>query len=633
MKLWLSVLFLFSGFFSLICYAEDNGAESLLQKLQTGSEDTIRVNTLNQLSKFFFNSDPDKSILYGNQATELATQLNFKPGLAYAFKHIGIAYFNKGDYKEALKYYELSLITFHSIGDKKGTANMEMNVGNVYYQNGVDDKALEFYLKSLKISEEIKDTLRMVSVLGNIGAIYGKKKQTYSDAIKYYRQAYPLSIAINDSYLAGLNALNLGEVFMFKEEYDSALHYFNISLPYFDSSLDSSYTLNNVGRLYRRQKKYDQAIEIQKHAFELAVKLDSKDDMAISLAGLAKSFLEKGSLSEATLSYKKAEQIANETGANYTLLEIYTGLSKIYSNTNDFGNAVKYQNLLLNIKDSIYNLETDKKLGTLDFTYNLEKKESQINLQKQVISRQKLVRNSFIGGFSIMLISAIVFFRQRNRIKKEKHRSDELLLNILPEETAEELKHTGTAKTKSYDSVSVMFTDFKNFTSMSEKLSAEELVREIHMCYSEFDKIITKHNLEKIKTIGDSYMCVGGLPVANSTHPEDAVRAGLEMQQFMAKHKEERIANKLPYFELRLGIHTGHVVAGVVGIKKFAYDIWGDTVNTASRMESSGEVGRVNISESTYQLVKDKFRCAHRGKVHAKNKGEIDMYFVETAKA
>ena len=174
-----------------------------------------------------------------------------------------------------------------------------------------------------------------------------------------------------------------------------------------------------------------------------------------------------------------------------------------------------------------------------------------------------------------------------------------------------------------------MFTDFKNFTQASERLSPEELVKEINYCYCAFDKIIAKHKIEKIKTIGDSYMAAGGLPVENNSNPLDTVNAAIEIQSFMRHLKIQRDKENKTCFELRIGIHTGPVVAGIVGIKKFAYDIWGDTVNVASRMENSGEVGRVNISGTTYQFVKDKFDCEYRGKIEAKNKGMIDMYFVD----
>lgn len=216
-----------------------------------------------------------------------------------------------------------------------------------------------------------------------------------------------------------------------------------------------------------------------------------------------------------------------------------------------------------------------------------------------------------------------------NQLYLEKKKSDELLLNILPEEVAEELKAKGSTDAKQFDEVTVMFTDFKGFTQISERLTPAELVAEIHTCFTAFDNIITKYNIEKIKTIGDSYMCAGGLPVANKTNPDDVVRAALEIQRFMLDHVQQRKSENKEVFEIRIGIHSGPVVAGIVGVKKYAYDIWGDTVNIASRMESSSEAGKVNISESTYELIKDKFICTYRGKIQAKNKGEIGMYFVE----
>ncbi|MBL0340864.1 MAG: adenylate/guanylate cyclase domain-containing protein [Bacteroidetes bacterium] len=223
----------------------------------------------------------------------------------------------------------------------------------------------------------------------------------------------------------------------------------------------------------------------------------------------------------------------------------------------------------------------------------------------------------------------VVVYRQRNKINKARKRSDELLLNILPAEVAEELKEKGSADAKQFNEVTVMFTDFKGFTQISEKLTPTELVAEIHTCFKAFDHIIGKYNIEKIKTIGDAYMAAGGLPVANSTNATDVVNAAIEIQQFMQQHLQQRRNENKELFEIRIGVHTGPVVAGIVGVKKFAYDIWGDTVNIASRMESSGEAGKVNISGSTYELVKGKFNCTHRGKIQAKNKGEVDMYFVE----
>ena len=217
-------------------------------------------------------------------------------------------------------------------------------------------------------------------------------------------------------------------------------------------------------------------------------------------------------------------------------------------------------------------------------------------------------------------------------LRLEKQKSDDLLLNILPEEVANELKEKGSADAKQFDMVTVMFTDFKGFTQISEKLSPSQLVEEIHICFKAFDAIIAKHNIEKIKTIGDAYMCAGGLPISNETHAVDVVNAAIEIRQFMQEHvAQKKLANQ-EVFEIRIGIHTGPVVAGIVGIRKFAYDIWGDTVNVASRLESSGEAGKINISGGTFEYVKDKFVCTHRGKIEAKNKGQIDMYFVEHAK-
>jgi class 3 adenylate cyclase len=214
----------------------------------------------------------------------------------------------------------------------------------------------------------------------------------------------------------------------------------------------------------------------------------------------------------------------------------------------------------------------------------------------------------------------------------ERHKSEKLLLNILPEDVARELKEKGFAEPVLFESVSVMFTDFKGFTQIAETMSPSELLKELDGCFIQFDKITERYHLEKLKTIGDSYMCAGGIPGRNTTHPIDTVLAALEIQAFMSQMKDLKLMMDLPYWELRLGIHTGSLIAGVIGEKKFAYDVWGDTVNTASRMESSGTPGMINISGATYELIKEYFECEFRGMINAKNKGEVAMHYVNRLK-
>ena len=631
------IIFNFLFFICLHTNAQLNVADSLKKLLSAKNiTDTARVNLLNALSKSFFNDNPDTSVTIAMSSKKLAEQINYQAGLALAEKDMGIGYYLQGKYIDAVKTWQQALDVYKSIGDKTGVANMLSNQGAVYFNQGDEAKSLELHLQSLKMSEDIDDTLRILTSLTNIGAVYLNKPATYQKALEYFLRSYKLSLAINDTYSVGTSTANLGETYYKMGDDSTALFYLNQSVKAYEGTEDLPYSLNYIGRIYTRQKEFDKAIKTHSKAFEISKKLDTRLDMTQSLVGLAQAYAAKGDIASSIDIYKQSLEVGKPLNAVTEIKDAYQGLSKAYADQSDYNNAFKYQDLLLAIKDTMYNINTDKKLGTLQFTFDLEKKESQISLlnkdkeiQQQEIKRQKLVRNSFIGGFAIVLLFAAVFFMQRNRISKEKKRSDELLLNILPEETAEELKATGTAKTKSFDHVSVLFTDFKNFTQASEKLTPEELVAEINHCYSEFDRIITKHGIEKIKTIGDSYMCAGGLPVSNNTHAFDVVSAALEMVNFIEVNKRERIEKGQPYFELRLGIHTGPVVAGIVGIKKFAYDIWGDTVNTASRMESSGEVGKVNISGNTFDLIKDKFLCAHRGMIHAKNKGLIDMYFVE----
>jgi adenylate cyclase len=228
----------------------------------------------------------------------------------------------------------------------------------------------------------------------------------------------------------------------------------------------------------------------------------------------------------------------------------------------------------------------------------------------------------FVQVFAGVLVMALA-----QNLNLERGKSERLLLNVLPESIAQELKWQDRVMPREYESASVLFTDFAGFTHIAERLTPQELVQELDDYFRLFDRVAKKYGLEKIKTVGDSYMAVGGVPEANQTHALDCVLAALEMQRLVGDRAGRDVAAGRPPWRLRVGIHSGRVVAGVIGRQKFAYDVWGDTVNTASRLESSGEADRVNISGATYERVKGCVVCQYRGKVAAKNKGEIDMYF------
>jgi class 3 adenylate cyclase len=218
--------------------------------------------------------------------------------------------------------------------------------------------------------------------------------------------------------------------------------------------------------------------------------------------------------------------------------------------------------------------------------------------------------------------------KQKKQLEAEKSKSDALLLNILPEEIAVELKRFGKSYARKHEEVSVLFADIKGFTSISEHLAPDVLITHLDETFRSFDYISGKYGMEKIKTIGDAYMCACGLPQDNPQHALLAVKTAIDMMEFIKEFSRSKIIQDLPGFELRIGIHSGPVIAGVVGIKKFVYDIWGDTVNLASQMEQRSEPGKINISGDTYALISDYFQCTNRGKIPAKSKGEIDMYFV-----
>lgn len=640
--------------FQLVTSQTQSKADSLLSCIEKNSHDTSSYKALDKIINSLYYDDTELAKSYAVKALVFANEGKNYQAASNALLNIGIVYDLLAKYDSALIYYNsaLELAKKNQLDKLKGDIYNNFSITHAVLGNL--EEAISYALKALAIFEKTNDSSRMSKIYNNLGARYSEMEY-YDKALDYYQKAAAINENLGDERKLAFNYGNIGLLYYDLYKHEEALEYFKKSIQLQDTINDKfnfSIGLHNLALAYQRLELFDMALKYEKQAYSIADEIHDEIGKVTSLNGMAAIYRDLGDIEKALEFFHQSEFIAKELGARYYLIKIYSNLAELYAKLEIYQSAFEYNQKFNALNDSVMTTEKDKALQRIK-EFEDEKQEQAIQLltkdseiQKLNAKRQKIIRNSIAAvGILVLLLGLGLLNRYRyvrktrNElsdkniiINQEKERSDELLLNILPAETAEELKQKGSSKARHFDMVTVMFTDFKGFTYMAEKLSAQELVDEIDYCFKHFDQIISKYNIEKIKTIGDAYMCAGGLPVANNTNPVDVVKAGLEIQEFMQELEIQKKADNKPFFELRLGIHTGPVVAGIVGIKKFQYDIWGDTVNIASRMESSGVIRKVNISQSTYNSVKDHFNCIHRGKIEAKNKGAIDMYFVQKTK-
>jgi class 3 adenylate cyclase/tetratricopeptide (TPR) repeat protein len=539
--------------------------------------------------------------------------------LARAEVNIAGIYVALGVYITANEHLQEARYTFESLGDEASLAKVFNVLGHVWFETEKFDQAISMYDQALELYEKNEDTLGIASTRSNIANAYdgwGEKKErldTVCMAISYYQDALELYSRIGDS--SGIAAVynNWGTTCKHLKQYDKGLAYLRKSLAIRkrlgrrDGIME---TYNSFGDIYFGKKNNKLALTYTNMYYKIALEL--KDE--------------------------KFEQKA------------YKDFSKIYAEMGDFTKAYEYRKRYDEMRYQRLDENRVREFTRRESVYADRKKEDELKrrelevAQKDAeLSRNRATRNGLIGGaVALLLLTTLLYNRSRLRarsneqlaaknavIERARKRADELLMNILPEAAAAELKINNSVKPIRYESVTVMFTDFKGFTKIAELVSPEELIEELDACFRLFDSIVEQYGLEKIKTIGDSYMCAGGLPVKNETHALNTVEAAIAMQRGLKTLMDKKAAEGKHVFEMRVGIHTGPVVAGVVGSHKFAYDIWGDTVNIASWIEQASEPTKINISSSTYELVKHKYPCLQRGLVAAKNKGSIEMYFVE----
>ena len=640
---------------------------------QLGNQESMAKN-LNNLGLVYRSlSDYPKAIEQFQKALAINEKLDNKKDISSILGNISLIYSNLNDYKMAMDYQLRSLSIEESLGRKIEVARGYGNIGSIYINQQNYTKAMEFLQKALVINQSIKNKKGIAVNLQNIGEMY-LKINNYTKAIECQTQGLIINKEIENKKGESKNLQDLGNIyrdapdtFVVKQGI-SAKEKYKKAAQFYISSLNIAKEINALN------DQQDVSLDLSKN-YQFDGNYKGAYDAYLNYISIRDSITSEGIKKKITQKEMQYSFDKKETELKYQQQLIDQKLQEqiLYAKQKQQELELKEKKLALSqqneelqrlayLKERAEKQEKQKQLS-------LSEKETQLKeVQLQVLGKQKALkeselyvsqvelkskafqRNIFIGGSILFLLVAFVIFLGFNNQKKlneqlallnekvsmkndqltavnlqvqrEKKKSDDLLLNILPEEVAEELKNKGESIAKLYNNVTVLFTDFVGFTTISEKLTPTELVAEIHSNFTAFDAIIEKHGLEKIKTIGDAYLAVSGLPIETSDHALRVVKAAIDIRDYTLKNASG--------FQVRIGINSGPVIAGIVGVKKYAYDIWGDTVNTASRMEQNSELGKINVSGSTFELINKDYPCDYRGKIKAKNKGEIDMYFVKS---
>lgn len=604
------------------------------------------VDQQNLKAESLLNQKPEQSITLAGTAKTTAESIGYKKGLAHAVALIGIANYKIDEYEKARIFINQAEILSKDINDTSSIAFCKYWLANLELNRGEYGKALDLYQTALLLAQKINDKKNIARALDGKATIYESLGEN-DKALDLYNQSLTAAKEVNFTEWFGNVTFELGNQAYKKGKLDEAIAKYNESIKLSEESGNLNNKANCLQQLASVYYDKNNSKEAMAHIQQaMAIFQETGSMSSFSHARLLMCFILIGDkqydlaidLAKMSLDEGKAK---GETDLQKSSAE---ALYYAYLYKGDKAKALEYHVKFHDLAEENHSKELAKKMTQLELQASFEKEreiaraiQEKKDLEiKGELARQKLVKKASFIGIALLAVIALLaifaFVQKRNDtrlIANEKRKSDELLLNILPAEVANELKESGHSKAKNYDMATVLFADIKNFTGAAERLTPEQLVNEIDYYFKNFDEIVTRFKIEKIKTIGDAYLCVGGLPKADVDNAYYVIMAALEIQEFMVRTKKEKEKSGQIYFEIRIGIHTGPLIAGIVGLRKFAYDIWGDTVNIAARMEQHGEEGKINISGTTYELVKNRVNCSYRGKIDAKNKGQIDMYFVD----
>jgi class 3 adenylate cyclase len=591
----LACTLLFAG---TISFAQPPSNEALLQQLEIGVTRQVEVDIYADLAYNHAWTDAAKAHDFASKGIELADAIGYELGRAKCLSEAGLALLYQGFGPESLEYLFEALEILNGYDDAFWKFTTLSSIGYVYWELNEQESAIEYFKWAQPYTEFLGIVNYKISILSDIGETYIQLMQVDS-GMKYIQHSFDLAIEHKDTFQIAVTSNQLGILYRLSNRLEDALEYSRLGLPFARvAEWNTRSVYINMAEVFSQRSQLDSSIYYASQGI---------------IAAKAGSFLDEN------------------------LLRGYTLLAANYEQLGMQDSMVVYLRKQIETNSLIVSKEKTKRIQGIVFDRQLNsarieqaRKEAEMNAS---LRRQRMVIIVVLAIALIIGIFSFLLLKQKKEIQFEKDRSEKLLLNILPAEIAAELKENGKAEAKDCELVSILFTDFKAFTEASAKLGAQELVAEINACFETFDSICGKYKIEKIKTIGDAYMAAGGLPLPTDDSVKNTVLAALEMQEFITHRKKTNEAKGELAFEMRVGIHTGPVVAGIVGVKKFQYDVWGDTVNTASRVEGLGEPGKVNISQRTYELLKTEtdLTFTSRGIIEAKGKGAIHMWFVEKA--
>ncbi len=575
--------------------------EFLKNKWLHDKSDTARVNAGLLLDRIYYF---DRNELYQAQNKLLleiynaSKAINYDIGIIESSYRLGQNYTFQTNGSKAIEYFFISLKKSEQSNKLNFIARSKMGIGLIYYSQNNWLKAIEFFKGSLIINKKIKQE-RMIATQQYLIAASLSANSDFINARLYLDSAYLIKLKIKDS--SGINECKLvmGDIFKGLNQIDSAFYYYQSLLPIFikqKESIPISFIYSSMADIWYSRAKYNIAHENAKKAYYYST------------------------LIPYPLPKLKACEI----------------LYKINKALKDYKTAIIYFDEYNLFKDSIENNDFAAEISVAQVTHDFEKEQAALKTEqekkelkydielKNITFKQYIL--SAIAIISLLFVIIIIFAYRT--VSKQKKISEDLLLNILPKETVNELKKFGKSIPKNHKEVTIMFSDIKNFSHIAESLTPENVVEMLDTYFKQFDIILEKYGVEKIKTIGDAYMCVGGLSENDLNPAYNTLLVAFEFLKFNEIIASEMMDKYGHSFNFRIGIHTGNVVSGVVGLKKYSYDVWGDAVNIAARMEQSSIPGMINISGSTYNLVKNHHSLfEHRGQLPIKNLGKIDMYF------